>query len=394
MAVTEFLPGIFSVGVRDWDRRLFDELIPLPDGTSYNSYLIKGEEKTALIDTVDPSKIKEFMENMDATNSTGIDYIICNHAEQDHSGLIPMVLEKHPKAKVICSPKCKGFLIDLLHIEDDAIITVEDNETLSLGGKTLEFIFTPWVHWPETMATYLKEENILFSCDFFGSHLASSDLFVTDEAKVIKDAKRYYAEIMMPFRTIIRKNIEKISRYQIKIIAPSHGPIYNKPQIIIDAYRGWVSDDVSNTVLIPYVSMHGSTAKIVEHLVDKLMAKGLIVKPFNLVSTDLGELAMALVDAATIILATPTVLSGPHPAVIYAASLVSALKPKARFAGIVGSYGWGGRSVENLLQILSNLKLELLDPVLIKGHPKESDYNTLDQLAEGIFSNHKKLNLT
>ncbi len=190
MTVHEITPQVFYVGARDWDRRLFDELIPLPDGTSYNAYLIKGSEKTALIDSVDPPKSREFMANLKKLKVERIDYVVCNHTEQDHSGAIPDVLENYPGAKVVANEKCKGLLKDHLLIPEDMFITVDDGETLCLGDKTLEFLFTPWVHWPETMCTYLREDKILFSCDFFGSHLATSDLFVKNEPKVIEDAKR------------------------------------------------------------------------------------------------------------------------------------------------------------------------------------------------------------
>ncbi len=153
MAVQEITSNVYSVGARDWDRRLFDELIPLPDGTSYNSYLITGSKKTALIDTVDPEKRDELIANLKKAQVTHIDYIIANHAEQDHSGAIPNVLEVFPDAVVVTNEKCKGYLQDLLLIEEEKFITVRSGETLSLGDKTLEFHFTPWVHWPETMIT-------------------------------------------------------------------------------------------------------------------------------------------------------------------------------------------------------------------------------------------------
>lgn len=391
MSVQEITSNIFAVGARDWDRRLFDELIPLPDGTSYNAYLIKGSKKTALIDTVDPTKSDELLEHIDETNTDTIDFIISNHAEQDHSGSIPQLLEKFPQAKVVTNDKCRTFLQDLLHIENDRFHIVAEGDTLSLGDKTLEFIITPWVHWPETMVTYLQEENILFSCDFFGSHLATSSLFVENEAKTLKDAKRYFAEIMMPFRPVIKKNIEKIQQRQIRIIAPSHGPVYDKPDLIINAYREWISDQLTNTVLIPFVSMHGSTARMVEYLVEKLMAQNIHVIPFNLTQTDVGELAMALVDAATVVLATPTVLAGPHPAVVHVSSLINILRPKIKYAAIIGSYGWGGRAVDILLNNLSNLKLEFMEPILIKGLPTSDDYHRLEDLAETIAANHRGL---
>src|SRR4030066_2224921 len=192
MKPREIKKGIYCVGAIDWDRRLFDSLIPLPDGTSYNAHLIKGSKKTALIDTVDPPMKDVLLDNLDQLGIKRIDYVIFNHAEPDHSGSIREVLTKYPEAKAVCTPRCKDMLIDRFLVAEDRFQTVEDKETISLGNRTLEFIHAPWVHWPETRLTYLREEKILFSCDFFGSHLATSNLYVTDEGQVIEAAKRYY----------------------------------------------------------------------------------------------------------------------------------------------------------------------------------------------------------
>jgi flavorubredoxin len=394
MKPREIRAGVYWVGAIDWDRRLFDSLIPLPDGTSYNSYLIRGSEKTALIDAVDPTMQAVLINHLNQLEVDNIDYVVANHAEQDHSGAIPQVLEKYPQAKVIATPKGKGMLADLLLIPEGKFITVNDKESVSLGDKTLEFIHAPWVHWPETMLTYLREDKILFPCDFFGSHLATTDLYVTDEGQVYEAAKRYYAEIMMPFRTHIQKNLEKIKDYEIAIIAPSHGPMYNRPGFILEAYRSWVFDAPKNIVVLPYISMHGSTRKMIEHLVGALAQRGVTVKQFDLTVTDIGKLAMALVDAATIVIGTPTILVGAHPNVIYAAFLANALRPKLRFASIIGSYGWGGKAVEQLAGMLPNLKVEILSPVLTKGLPGEADFKALDNLADTIARKHKEHDLT
>ena len=388
----EIRPGIHWVGAVDWDRRLFDALIPLPDGTSYNSYLIKGSEKTALIDTVDPTMQDVLINHLTQLGIENIDYVVANHAEQDHSGAIPQVLEKYHLAKVVTNPRCKDMLMDLLRIPEDRFITVNDKETISLGNRTLEFIYTPWVHWPETISTYLREEKILFSCDFFGSHLATSDLYASDEGQVYEAAKRYYAEIMMPYRTSIQKNLEKIKGYVIDIIAHSHGPMYDKPEFIMEAYHSWVFDEPKNIVVLPYISMHDSTREMVEYLGGALVQRGVTVKRFDLSVTDIGKLAMALVDAATLIIGTPTVLAGPHPHVVSAVFLANALRPKLRLFSIIGSYGWGGKTVEQLIGLIPNLKVEILEPILCKGFPKEAGFEALDNLATTIAEKHTEYN--
>jgi flavorubredoxin len=370
---------------------MFDALIPLPDGTSYNSYLVQGSEKAALIDSVDPTMEKVLLNNLKELGITNLDFLVAHHGEQDHSGALPAVLHEFPEAKVVCSSRCKGMLMDLLAIPGEKIIEVLDGETISLGDRTLKFIYAPWVHWPETMVTYLPEEKILFSCDFFGSHLASTDLFVTDEGRVHEAAKRYYAEIMMPFHTNIEKNLEKLKEYAIELIAPSHGPVYNKPEFILQLYQSWVFDQPKNIAVIPFVSMHGSTLSMVNYLTEALASRGVEVKRFDLPATDIGKLAMSLVDAATIIIAAPTVLAGPHPHAVFATYLANALRPKLKYATLIGSYLWGGRTEEIIKEMLPNLKVELLDPVFIKGLPREVDFENLDKLAGTIAEKHKTL---
>ncbi len=391
MGIKKLKEDIYFVGALDRDRRLFDELIPLPDGTSYNAYLIKGSEKTALIDSVDPPMYSTLTDNLEELNTGKIDYIISHHAEQDHSGSLPKLIKKYPESKIITNQKCKSMLMDLLPVPDKRFMVVGDDDAVSLGNKTLQFILTPWVHWPETMSTYLKEDKILFSCDFFGSHYATDELFVKDVKKIYNAAKRYYAEIMMPFRTSIIKNLEKIESLDIDIIAPSHGPVYNNIDFIINAYREWVSDRVKNEVVIPYVSMHGSTEKMVEYLKQSLSGKGVTVKVFHLTGTDIGELAMALVDAATVVIGAPTILAGPHPNIVYAAYLVRVLRPKLKYISVIGSYGWGGKTVEMLADMVSTLKAEIIEPVVVKGYPKDGDFKLLDGLADKIILKHKEL---
>ena len=393
MAANQITQDVLFVGAVDYKRRLFDELIPLPDGTSYNSYLVKGSDKTILIDSVDPPMLDTLLKNLSGSGIEKIDYIISQHGEQDHSGSIPELINRFPQVRIITNKKCMNILMDLLQVSEDRFMVVEDGEELSLGGKTFKFILTPWVHWPETMSTYLVEDKILFSCDFFGSHYATDKLMVsgTGWEKIEPAAKRYFGEIMLPFITSIRKNIEKLKNYDIKFIAPSHGPVHDDISHIMRSYGEWSSDKLSNKVIIPYVSMHGSTEIMAKHLKSSLEKKGIEVLLFHMVEDDLGDLAASLIDAATIVIATPTVLAGPHPQAIYAAYLAKILRPKVKFISIIGSYGWGGKTVEILADIVSTLKAEILDPVIIKGHPIEADLKALDDLADKISLKHSEM---
>jgi flavorubredoxin/rubredoxin len=374
--------GIWWVGATDWDRKLFDCLIPLPDGTSYNSYFIRGTKKSALVDAVDPVMKNVLFERLRSLNVSSIDYMIANHIEQDHSGSIPDILAAYPMAKAVTSDTGKILMMDMLAVPEDRILVVQDGDTIDLGDKSLQFIYFPWVHWPETMLTWMPKEKILFSCDLFGSHLAAADLYVADDAAVLLAAKRYYAEIMMPFKTTIESNLAKVQKLEAGMIAPSHGPIHKRPSLIMDAYRDWVSGPPKNLVVVPYVSMHDSTRLMVQHFIEACADRGVHAEQFNLADGDTGKLAMMLVDAAGIVFASPMVLAGPHPKVAYAAILANALKPKAKYISVIGSFGWGGMLVETLKALLSNLQVEFIPPVLAKGLPREKDYAALDALAD------------
>lgn len=382
-----FRPGISQISTIHWERRLFDALVPLPDGTSYNAYLLQGSTHTALIDSTDPIFSDEFMRVL-ADVST-IDYIISLHTEQDHSGTLPVLLQRYPQATLLCSKKAEELLPCHLGLDRERIRVVADGEEISLGDKTLKFIYTPWVHWPETMSVYAAEDQCLFSCDFFGSHLACSDIYVTDPAHVYEGAKRYYAEIMMPFRTHVEKNLNKLAAYPCALICPSHGPIYDQPELILNAYREWVSPQVKNVVVLPFISMHGSTRQMVNVLTDALIRRGVTVYQFDLEVTDIGKLAIELVDAATLVVATPTVHVGPHPAVTHAVNLANILRPKAKYAAVLASYGWASKAIEQVAAHIPNLKVNVLGTVQTRGLPTADTLAELDALAEAIAQAHR-----
>jgi len=292
---------------------------------------------------------------------------------------------------LVTNQKCLDLLASHLRVTPGVCDVITDGAVLDLGGRSLQFMFAPWVHWPETMFSFLREDKILFTCDFFGSHFATGTLYADDEHHVYLSAKRYYAEIMMPFRQKYPTYLQKIEALAPEIIAPSHRPIYRRPEFILDAYKDWTSDKVKNEALIAYVSMHGSTKMMVDRLVDRLVASGVNVKQFDLATIDIGELAMALVDAATLVLATPTVLGGPHPAAVYAAYLAGAIKPKLRHAVIIGSQAWGGKTVETLKGLLAGLKVEMFDPIMTKGLPTPEDLAGVDRLAQTVHERHAAL---
>ncbi len=393
MKFQEIKNNIYYCGLHDCDRRIFDELIPLEHGTSYNSYLVKGAEKTAIIDTMYPPKTIEYLKRL-ADNQVGkVDYIIANHGEQDHTGSINAILEKYPDSVVITNPKVAENIKNMLHVPAERIREVADGEELSLGDKTLKFIFAPGVHWPDTMFTFIKEDNVLCTCDFLGAHYTFSDVFAQESKELEKSAKRYYAEIMMPFRIMCKKYTRMIKDMHVDMILPSHGPIYKRPEFILDLYTDWTSDEPKNLVVMPYVSMYESTKEMIEYLSKKLEVKGIKTFKFDIVDDDLGDFAMSLADAATIVLGASMVLAGPHPMAVNVAYITSVLKPKAKFASLVGSYGWGGKLFDLIVQLLAPLKLDMIEPLQIKGKLTEEGFKKLDEMAQSIYEKHKSIGL-
>ena len=387
MSVLAISEQVFEVGASHPDRKLFDCLMPTPHGTTYNSYLIFGSEKTALIDAVDPEKTEVLLNNLEEAGVKRLDYLINLHTEQDHAGSAEAVRCRYPEVEFITNAKVKELMHTHLHIPEDKMTVVTENDIIELGGKTLSFMMIPFAHWPDNYMVHLKEDNILFSSDLFGSHYATSKAFSTSSAEQRLAAKNYFAEIMLPYRSHVAKYVKRVRELGPRMIAPSHGPVWYDPDIILRRYDRWVGDSVKNLVAIPYVSMHESTKVMVERLTIKLSEQGLSVVCRNLgaepdsLSLETGHFITDLVDAAAVIMATPTVIGGPHPNIAYAAIVANAMRPKTRFYGMIGSYGWGSKAADTLEALTSNLKAERLDPIMVKGLPREEDLARLDELA-------------
>ena len=380
----QIIENVFFCGLPDKNRKLFDQLVPLPQGTTYNAYVVKGSEKVALIDTMYEKLRGEFVD-MIAASGMKIDYIISNHAEPDHSGSIGSLLEKFPQAVVYASPKCAENLKNMLHIPEAKIKVVSEGEELPLGGKTLRFMITPWVHWPDTMFTYLVEDKLLFSCDFFGAHYTKNDLWADCTSGLAEAAKRYYAEIMMPFRNFCVKYLKMVKALEPKMILPSHGPVYDHPEFILNLYEDWTSERVAKKILLPYVSMYDNTREMVDYLENILQAEGVTVVKADLIEADEGEIAMELIDAAGVVFGTSMVLTGPHPKTVYAAYLINILRPKIKFYTVVGSFGWGGNLTAPVDAMFTLTKPEKLDGVIVKGKPRVEDFKALDNLANTLL---------
>lgn len=377
MSFFEISKNVYWVGVKDWNRRMFDALIPLPRGTSYNSYLIVDEKKL-LVDTVNPGFEGELKKNVDSiVGLENLDYLVMNHAEPDHAGAIPYVMGLNEKVKLLTTLKGAKMAQTYYNVPSDRINVVKGGDVLELGGKTLRFIEAPMLHWPETMFTYLQEDKILFSCDFFGAHLAEG-FFDDDVEDLPVFAQKYFGEIMMPFKVMGKAALERLKDFEVNIIAPSHGPIYKNPDKILGLYRGWVEGITREKVVVVYVSMWGSTECMAHTISKALLSEGVTVLEYNLSHADLGDLVKDLVDARAIVLASPTVLNGAHPLMVYFLYLFNALRPPTKYCVILSSFGWAGGAVRQIKEAVG-ANLEILYVLDVNGRPNATD---LDKIVE------------
>jgi flavorubredoxin len=343
-----------------------------------------GKDKKALIDTANPGFERELEDKIrKVIDPADIDYVIMNHAEPDHAGSIPHVMAINTKAKLVTSAKGAKMAQVFYKVPEERIITVHDQESIDLGGKTLQFIEAPMLHWPETMFTYLKENKTLFPCDFFGSHVARG-LYDDEVEDLLVYAQRYFGEIMMPFRPMAQKAMEKIRDLGIEMIAPSHGPVYKNPERILRAYRKWANGETKPKAIIVYVTMWNSTEKMIQPLAETLMAEGVEVALYNLTVSDIGDVAKDLVDSRAIVLGAPTVLGGVHPLAVYATYLVKALRPPLKFGVVLSSYGWGGGAIKHVQEILGPTKMEVVGAIEINGPPSESDIQKIIELGKSL----------
>jgi flavorubredoxin len=382
--VAKIAEGVHWVGVRDWNRKLFDALISLPRGTTYNSYLVVGRDRKALVDTVNPGFEGDLEAKIRRIVDPGtLDYVIMNHAEPDHAGAIPHMMSLNSKAMLITTKAGVKMARDYYGIPADRIKAVSDQETIDLGGMSLRFIEAPMLHWPETMFTYLQEDGVLFTCDFFGSHLAKG-LYDDETEDLLVHAQRYFGEIMMPFRSMAERALAKIKDLKIDIIAPSHGPVHRNTRRIIEAYGRWARGETKRKATVVYVTMWKSTEKMIEPIVETLTSEGIEVSVHNLTVADMGEIARDLVDSRAIVLGAPTVLGGVHPLAQHATYLVKALRPPLRYGVILSSYGWSKGALRHIQEILGPSKLDVVGAMELFGPPSEQDVERIIGLGRTL----------
>ncbi|RLI20502.1 FprA family A-type flavoprotein [Candidatus Bathyarchaeota archaeon] len=352
----ELADNIYWVGVIDWNIRDFHGYTTRR-GTTYNAYLIIDEKK-ALVDTVKHTFSNELIRKIkEITNVEDLDYIIVNHVEMDHSSSLPEIIKYAKNAEIIASQRGKDALIKH-YGENLNIKTVKTGDELKLGDRTLRFIEAPMLHWPDSMFTYVIEDEILMPNDAFGQHLATSQRFddEVDQHILMEEAAKYYANILMPLASLIVRKIQELTqmRIPIKMIAPSHGVIWRaNPSKIIKAYLDWSRGKTENKAVIVYDTMWGSTEKMARAIADGLATQGIKVKLFKLRSSDDSDIVTEILDAKAVIVGSPTLNNSVFPSVAAFLTYITGLKPKGKIWAFFGSYGWSGGAVKKMKSIVS-----------------------------------------
>lgn len=372
--------NVHWVGVRHPDLTVFDELFPTRRGTTYNSYLVRGSEKIALIDTVKESFSAEFLDKVAGiVPLEEIDLVVVNHTEPDHSGALERLLEKNPDLTILCTRPGEKFLEQLYEKPLNTRV-VGDGEEIDLGGKTLRFLMAPFLHWPDTMFTYLPEDGILFSCDAFGAHYCGNGLFNDEVGAFSSEFAFYFDTIMRPFKDKIREAVAKVEGLDLSMICPSHGPVLRKnPQAAIESYASWAAApaDGAPRALLVVLSPHGNTRIMGEAVCEGLRSKGVEVVMKNLVDTPDEEIRDELERTDLLLVGSPTINRDAPPPVWRALSLLSSVTPRGKLGAVFGSYGWSGEAVKLVEERLKGLKYSLAAPGLcFRFKPTAEDIQT------------------
>lgn len=383
--------NVYYVGVSNPTLRVFDIIMCTEYGTTYNSYLVKGADKTALIDGAHKGFEANFQENVEAiTDFANIDYMVVNHTEPDHSGAIRLVIEKNPDIVVYGTAACLKNLDNIVRLPFNRV-AVKDGDTLELGGKTLTFCVSPNIHWPDTMMTYLAEDKILFSCDFLGAHFAEPTMYVHKAYKkelYEKEFKVYYDAIMGPFAKFVIRALDRIKDLDIALVCPSHGPMImgGDIQVAMDTYRKWATPEEKTykTVAIYYVSAYGYTRQMCQYLAEKLEAKGLVVSAFDVIKTDAADIAAHLEDDC-LVFGSPTLNRAALKPVLDVISSIDAVGAAGRPYATLGCFGWSGEACAQLNDRCNSIKMKQVgESVRSQFTPTDEVWAALDTLADQI----------
>lgn len=398
MSVTEIVKGISWVGVRNPDLRVFDVIMRTDWGTSYNSYLIQGTEKTALVDTVKEAFTDEFVANIsELCDVSKIDYIISNHTEPDHSGALEKLLELAPNAKVLCSKPASVFLKNILNTKFDCDV-VADGDTLELGGKTLRFISAPFLHWPDSIFTYVVEDAVLLSGDVFGFHFSAKDVFddLTPLSKEMIESQKYYFDVIMgPFKNYVLDAVKKVRGLHIDVIGPSHGPVLRAaPWDAVDRYETWASDILEKNevkkVYIGYVSCYGYTKMLGEAIADVVKEAGFDVEIEDVSLVDPSVSAAKIHKADAFAIGSPTLNRDALKPVWDVLTSISTFIVKGKTAAVFGSFGWSGESVKYIAERLRCVGADIVGTCSAKLKPDEGELNEAKKVGKDIVEALKR----
>lgn len=386
---TAIVPGIDWVGYVDWTVRDFHGYVT-DRGSTYNAYLVQDEKK-ALIDTVKAPYIEELLENLKKQMDTPrLDYVVCNHAEPDHSGGLEVLLQAYPDAELVCNAKCQAALSAHFDTSRLKFKVVEDGESLSLGKRSLTFINTPMVHWPESMMTYVAEEKLLFSMDAFGQHLATTHRF-DDEVPVpldlvMHEAKTYYANIVMPYGKQVQRTLKKASDLDISVIAPSHGVIWRKHLAeILKAYTNWAACKAVPKVLVIYDTMWESTGRMAHAIADGAALPGVESKLISIRASNITVLAQETLDAAALAIGSPTLNQTLMPELAAGLTYLKGLKPLGKSGFAFGSYGWAKGGAQDVEGYMREMNIDLVrEPLTTVYRPDGACLEACRQAGEEL----------
>ncbi|MBC5626114.1 FprA family A-type flavoprotein [Clostridium sp. NSJ-49] len=383
MAVEQLKESIYWIGVKDPELRIFDIIMETKKGTTYNSYLI-NDEKVAIFDIVKNGFYNEFKENIKSIiGEKKIDYVVVHHTELDHSGALKDLIKDYPEVKIVGSRATLKYLKDILNCEFNAR---EANEEINLGNHTLSFISAPNLHWPDTMFTYVKEKNVLFTCDFTGSHFCPEGSMTCElNDEYFSEMKYYYDCIMGPFPKYVNLGLEKIKDLKIDMIAPSHGPIHVREiDKILNLYKEW-SKEVEvdeNKVEIFYISAYHNTEMMANFFKKKLEDKGFKADVTEITTIPLEESIEKISKAKGFLIGSPTINKDAVKPAWDLLSLVSAITNRDKVAMAFGSYGWSGEGVPMLTERLKSLKIKTAPGYKFCFVPSEEKYEEAEDYLD------------
>ena len=372
---------LYWAGVLDKDLRVFDIIMETEFGTTYNSYVLKGSEKTAVFETAKVKFFDQYLEALqEVVNIEDIDYIVMNHTEPDHAGSIVKLIQMNPHICVVGTACAINFLKNIIN-HDFYSIAVKENDTLSLGNKTLHFMLLPNLHWPDTMYTYVEEEKVLFTCDSFGSHYCLDDVLlskVTDNEGYMRATKYYFDNIIGPFKPFMIKALDRIKDLEVDMICTGHGPVIDcRIDEIKNTYRQWctvVNPNPKKTVIIPYVSAYGYTGQLAEEIKKGILDSGDVdVRVYDMVVSDQAKVLEELGFADGILFGTPTIVGEALKPIWDLTTSIFAGTHGGKLASAFGSYGWSGEGVPHIIERLKQLRMKVLEGYRIKFRPSEND---------------------